>query len=267
MQNSANDSANEESSGHSPEIGEVQVAVRCASGRTITVTANLEGSVQTLRNLLTETGLDPALLDPNLQLIFRGRILSELRCSLYEYGVHDGCCLLAVSARVRSANMVSQPQPQGAYGFERLRESGFTEDEIAQFRLQFFSASPSAQLLLGGGPLSSISSEDRLQQLRDLEEGWMNAQNEGRGVQVVVDELGANPRRLGNVEQHSAQDQHTHIIIGSNGHPVVRASNSERSAAVTGSCYWNIVQCNLGSCPLCGIQSSRHLDEASRACI
>merc|ERR1711959_365641 len=96
---------------------------------------NIENTVDAFKFQLGETGV-ASLSDPRFQLVFGGRILNNGWWTLSSYGVADGCCLLAISSRTNPTTPVSQPQ--GSYGFDRLVESGFSEEEVQQFRSQFF---------------------------------------------------------------------------------------------------------------------------------
>jgi len=215
-----------------PQREFLQVAIRCTSGEEIRVTASSETTIEDFKSQLAETELS-VLRDPQLQLIFGGRILSDGWMPLSSYGIVDGCCLLAISART-STNTPAPQQPQGSYGFDRLVESGFSQEEVAAFRSQFFASSPSAQLLLGN--LAANGTDDRAQQLRDLEEAWMNAQNEGQGLDSANGqdiELGPSLSSPTSVPGHVP---HSQILFGPDGNPVPPISNVLRmmSAAVTG---------------------------------
>jgi len=143
------------------EANQAKVLVRVAvTGDEISLMTDIFATVEAFKQQLKDTE-NAALVDPNLQLVFGGRILTD-RMQLSDYGIRDGCCLLAISTHVRHrqphlhVNRVDGTER--AYGFDRLVESGFSQEEVAQFRTQFFSSSPSAQLLLGASESATTRS-------------------------------------------------------------------------------------------------------------
>jgi len=202
---------------------EAQLRVRIAgSGDELSVTADVSSSVEAFKQQLKETGV-AMLNDPNLQLVFGGRILAD-RTKLSDHSVCHGCCLLAISTRRRVSNLPipADGAPDRAYGFERLIESGFSQEEVAQFRAQFLASSPSAQLLGAG----SGEGSSRTERLQDLEEEWMNAQNFGHGLGSGESDLEAQRQPLLHTQEHVP------IVLGPEGYPA--ASTTTRHSAVTG---------------------------------
>lgn len=136
------------------------VQVFCvADESTWAITLPVGASVASLR-------LAAAEHDPihDLRFLFNGRLLSSDALPLRDYGVTYGSRLLAVRVSLAEpAEDLARADEHAAYGFERLRETGFSEEDVREFRESFHGVH------FGAGVLPD---EGQMQR----EERWIRAQ-------------------------------------------------------------------------------------------
>eukprot|EP00656_Telonema_subtile_P042599 TRINITY_DN4833_c0_g1_i2.p1 TRINITY_DN4833_c0_g1~~TRINITY_DN4833_c0_g1_i2.p1 ORF type:complete len:256 (+),score=49.71 TRINITY_DN4833_c0_g1_i2:145-912(+) len=102
-----------------------------ADDTTWAVTLQAAASVAELRLATAEH--DPT---HELRFLFNGRILGSEHTPLRDYGVTHGSRVPAVRISLAEAT-VERTAEHAAYGFERLRETGFSEEEVREFRASF----------------------------------------------------------------------------------------------------------------------------------
>eukprot|EP01102_Stenamoeba_stenopodia_P010032 TRINITY_DN2977_c0_g1_i1.p1 TRINITY_DN2977_c0_g1~~TRINITY_DN2977_c0_g1_i1.p1 ORF type:complete len:256 (-),score=34.08 TRINITY_DN2977_c0_g1_i1:214-981(-) len=107
------------------------------------------------------------LQNKNVRLLYQGKILLD-NTTLLSAGLKDGCYVhCAISDFVPLEERQAVPEAPVLRGLDRLRESGFSEAEIEQFRLQFRASRAHAY----GSQLPASGSSD--QNLLMIEEQWM----------------------------------------------------------------------------------------------
>ncbi|CAO3682902.1 unnamed protein product [Umbelopsis ramanniana] len=156
----------------------IDLHIRWSNEQDLVFTVSPHDTVSTVKNKIRE--LAPRTSDKNIRLIYAGRILESsqplsnynigkiqraenskakipppppiyIHCSVSDYRPED--------ENIESKN--SQPQITPLMGFDRLREAGFTEEDIRNIRMQFHH--------LHGTTFDGENTE----QTRNLEEQWM----------------------------------------------------------------------------------------------
>jgi hypothetical protein len=133
---------------------------------------------------------------PNLRLIFQGKLMQD-PMFLSFYNISNGDFIHGTfSVNVQSPSRGRWSRPTGRHssyqeselsedpltpnprGFDRLREAGFDEQDVLFIRNQFYNSRPHLLTQLQQG---RITGED----LRELEEEWMNEDDPQGGMQNV----------------------------------------------------------------------------------
>ncbi|KAI9287848.1 hypothetical protein BC943DRAFT_342231 [Umbelopsis sp. AD052] len=156
----------------------IDLHIRWSNEQDLVFTVSPHDTVSTVKNKIRE--LASRTSDKNIRLIYAGRILESVQplthynigkiqraenskakipppppiyihCSVSDYRPED--------ENIESKN--SQPQITPLMGFDRLREAGFTEEDIRNIRMQFHH--------LHGTTFDGENTE----QTRNLEEQWM----------------------------------------------------------------------------------------------
>jgi len=122
----------------------------------------------TILNLIQKIRETKQLGMKSIRLIFRGKILKEHE-TIRNYGMQDMDNVhCAISDLQRPIRNEGPPDVEDAplRGLDRLREMGFNEDEIEQFRLLFYQAH--RQRILSAVEAGEVD-------LRQLEEEWISS--------------------------------------------------------------------------------------------
>ncbi|EME30549.1 hypothetical protein Gasu_22190 isoform 1 [Galdieria sulphuraria] len=157
----------------------MQLRIGLPDGSVSTIQVDQDATIDQLKDkVCQERKIDPKT--KRIRLIYSGKLLSEGSSRLVDSKIEDGSyvhCVISDEVNVTSAGRTSNNQerserlqtripvvdPHSEYrGLDRLREAGFTEDEIAVLRRQF--------------ARSQGLNPDHLEEtgdLRDLEERWM----------------------------------------------------------------------------------------------
>jgi hypothetical protein len=124
----------------------------------------------------------------HIRLIFQGKLMQD-PMFLSFYHVNDGdfihCTFSDTPIRTRPQNNVNRQEidpngPPPPRGFDRLTEAGFDQEDVLFIRNQFYASRPH---LLTQFQQGRVTGDD----LRELEEEWMNEDNLG-GMQQVTNE-------------------------------------------------------------------------------
>ncbi|RUS27335.1 DUF2407 C-terminal domain-containing protein, partial [Jimgerdemannia flammicorona] len=167
--------------------------IRFTEGEDVLVNAHLD---ETITQVKEKTR--PALQAKHLRLIYQGRVLADvqtlnqcnlsnprfadapvyLHCSLTDVVPGDSEATVYIPTlfiwlcQFDNATSNLQPQITPPTGFDRLREAGFSEDDIQNIRAQFHHLHGT---VFNGGPhLPPVHSSSEInEETRNLEEQWM----------------------------------------------------------------------------------------------
>ncbi|OZJ04562.1 hypothetical protein BZG36_02701 [Bifiguratus adelaidae] len=144
----------------------LEVHCRFGDGSDVTLTISLSWNIAQVKEKLKET--KPSIRDNHLRLIYQGRVLLDhqvLNACQLVIGPDSPIYFHIAVADATSEASNSQPQLTPSTGFDRLREAGFSDEDIANLRRQFHR-------------FHGTSGSESTEQTRRLEDQWMDNASE-----------------------------------------------------------------------------------------